>query len=474
MLDELKKETNYTRTENMAVTHKTTASSLLDFFALGGALRNRSESEIEQLFSNAFLEDDKLALKALFYFRDIREGQGERRTFRIIIKYLGNNYPERMIKLLPFIPEYGRWDDLLYLIDTKVEKDMIILIHEQLEEDMMAKIPSLLAKWLPSENTSSIKTKLLAKRIRKRLELTPKKYREYLSELRAKIKIIERMISNNKWKEITYDKIPSKAGLKYRKAFIRHDKERYEQYLDEVKKGKKKINVSTLYPYEIAEKILNRGEFDDSLNVMWDKLPNYVKEDENAIVVADVSGSMIGRPMAMSTSLALYFAEKNKGKFANHFITFSSHPELIEIKGKDIIEKIRNIERANWDMNTDIEAVFNLILNTAIKHKLPQKELPKKIYIISDMEFDECVNNGDLTIFQNAKQMFNDKNYELPELVFWNVDARNNQVPVTINDDMVQLVSGASPILFKQILSGRNAYDLMVEILNSERYKDIL
>lgn len=475
MLKELKKETNYTETENLAKTHKTTTSSLLDFFALGGALRKRKEDEIKLLFSNAFLENDTLALKALFYFRDIREGQGERRTFRVIINYLANEYPDRMIKLIKFIPHFGRWDDLFILFDTKVEKEMINFVHEQFDEDLkINSVPSLLGKWMPSINTSSYKTVAIAKKLAKALHFNHKEYRKHLADLRNRIKIVEKLISTNKWNKIEYDKLPSKAGLKYRKAFSKHDCERYGEYLEAVKKGKKKINVKTLYPYDIAEKILNDYEDDDALNVMWSNLPNYVKEDENALVVADVSGSMQGRPMAISVSLALYFAERNKGKFANHFITFSAKPDLVEIKGKNIIEKIRNISNAHWDMNTDIEAVFKLILDTAVKYKLPQKEMPEKIYIISDMEFDSCVENNDLTNFQNAKKMFEDKDYKLPQLVFWNVDARNNQFPITIADGNVQLVSGASPILFKQILSGISAYDLMIKILSSDRYKDIL
>jgi len=472
MLDELKKETNFTRTENDALTHKTTTNSNLDFFALGGALRKRTEEDIQLIFSNAFTTDDKLALKTLFYLRDILEGQGERRTFRVIIKYLGNEYSERIKKLIKYVPEFGRWDDLMYLLDTKVEKDVIVFIKEQYEKDLKEKVPSLLGKWLPSENASSYKTKVLAKKVRKALSITSKEYRKSLVILRDKIKIVEKLISEKKWGEIDYGHLPSKAGLKYRSAFSKHDAERYSEYLDDVKAGKKTINASALYPYEIVGKVLD-GQSDETLNILWSNLPNYVKEDENAIVVADVSGSMIGLPMNISVSLALYYAERNKGKFANHFITFSNNPVLVEIKGKDVCEKISNISRADWDMNTNIEAVFDLILHTAIKYKLPQKEIPKKIYIISDMEFDRCTEEPNATVFSELKRKFKEKDYKLPELVFWNVDARQNQFPVTSEDNNVQLVSGASPILFKQIVSGKSAYDLMVEILSSERYKDI-
>jgi len=473
-LADVKDDTNFTKTENNAVTHETTKSDLLDLFSMIGALRKRNSTDIENLFIKAFNENSKYALKTLFWARDIRGGIGERRTFRIIIQYLANNHSDRLRPLIKYIPEYGRWDDLYNLFDTKLEKDVILLLRQQYVSDIKSDKPSLLGKWLKSENASSIKSRVLARKLIKLFNTTPKRYRQNLERLRTKIDIIEKKLSTKQYNKIEYDKIPSNAGLKYKKAFYRNDETRYNNYLSQVKTGEKKINVSTLFPYDIAGKILSYNDNSDALDVMWNNLPNYVNEKENALVVADTSGSMNGLPMNVAVSLAIYFAERNtKGPFHNHFITFSHQPKLQEIKGRTLYEKMRTLSRAEWDCNTDIEAMFKLILKTAITHKLKQNEIPKRLYIISDMEFDACTRNTNLTNFENAKQMFNENGYKLPELVFWNVDSRQNQSPITINDKGVQLVSGCSPIIFKQIVSGVSAYDLMMKMLNNDRYNQI-
>lgn len=473
MLNKLKDETNNTTTENGGVAYDTTKSKVLDFFALGGALRTRNEQDIISIFDKAFCEDEKLALKTLFYMRDVVQGQGERRTFRVVLKYLANKHSDRVKDLIKHIPEYGRWDDLFVLIGTKLETEMFEVIKEQFKKDIDSDTPSLLGKWMKSENTSSKDSKKIAKLTAKALELSLKDYRKALVQLRSKIKIIETKMSSNEWKGIEYDKIPSKAGLIYRKAFFRQDKERYEKYLESVKKGEAKINAGTLYPYEIVEKIMNNGDESETLEALWNNLPNYVKEDENAIVVADTSGSMWGRPIAVSVSLAMYFAERNKGPFANHFITFSERPKLQEIVGSDIFQKVRNLKNAEWDMNTNIQATFDLILDTAIKYNMSQSDMPKKIYIVSDMEFDECADDASKSIFNLMKNKFAKNNYELPEIVFWNVNARNTHVPVTMNDRGVQLVSGCSPIIFKQLMENKSAYDMMIKIVTSDRYEVI-
>jgi hypothetical protein len=478
MLDHLKEKMNVAYTENGAKVYATTKSDLLDFFALGGALRNRSESDIVQLFSRAFAEDKLLALKSAFYFRDIRGGQGERRTFRAILKYLANNYPDIVRKNLHLIPEYGRWDDVYVLVGTPVEKDVANLIRNQFVSDMTSKYPSLMAKWLKSENASSAETKRLARWTRKVLGLSSRDYRKALTELRTKIKIVEQKMSANQWSEIEYDKLPSKAGMKYRQAFLRHDEERYRAFIEAVKSGKKKMNAKTLYPYEIVAKVPynpRQPVDDETLDAMWKSLPDYVGErNERSIVVADTSGSMWGTPMDVAVSLAIYFAERNKGEFANHFITFSARPQLQEIKGDTISEKVRNLRNAEWGMNTNIEAVFDLILDTAVEHGLSQDEMIDKIYIISDMQFDQCVNGGrNKRLFEEIRERYESHGYKLPQLVFWNVDARQNNFPMSMTETGVQLVSGFSPMLFEHLVSGISAYELMLKILNSERYSAI-
>jgi hypothetical protein len=472
MLDYLKKEFNKTQTTNGDKAFKSTNSKVLDFFSSAGAMRNSSEDEIIRNFVFAFNEDENLAMKCLFYFRDIKSGQGERRLFRTIINYLADNHPEKIKQLIKLIPEYGRWDDLLILFNTKVENEVINIIKYQLYNDLESDTPSLLSKWLPTSNTSCKITRRHAKYLIKKLDITEKHYRKTLSTLRNKIKLLERTMSSKEWKSIEYDKIPSKAGMIYRSAFHKHDEERYASFLESVKKGEKKINSSTLYPYEIYDKVRVSSKNDITLDEMWKALPNYVNKEENALVMADVSCSMMGRPMSVSVSLALYFAERNKGKFANHFMTFTTQPDLVEIQGKNVFEKMNFIEKSKWEGSTNISLAFDKILSIAKENNVPQKELPKRLYVISDMQFDGCISGSNTSAFERAKKSFNDSGYELPEVVFWNV-SDNRTKPVTTNDLGVQLASGCSPVLFKQIVSGLSAYDLMLKILNSDRYKNI-
>lgn len=468
--DSMKNETNKTWTENDALTFKSTQSKVLDLFSMGGALRTRDPVEIEKMLSQALGEDKLMAIKCLFYLRDIRGGQGERRTFREGLKILSTYYLEETKKLISLVPEYGRWDDLFYM--DKVEFDE--LIKEQIKKDLESDKPSLLGKWLPSENSSSVKTKGLAKKVRKYLGYSSKKYRSMLTTLRNKIKIVEGTMSKNRWTDIDYSSVPSKASLKYKKAFAKHDEAGYNKYLESVEKGESKINTKTLFPYELVREA--RKENNKTVDLLWKNLPDYTKGDEKAIVVADVSGSMNGLPMDVSVSLAMYFAERNKGVFNNKFITFSANPELQEISGEGLNQKIRNLENAHWDMNTNIQAVFDLILKTSIENSVSQEDLPSTIYIISDMEFDNASGSHyseDKTNFQAIKYKYANAGYKMPNLVFWNVDSRQSNVPVTQNEKGVILVSGCSPVVFKMVMQKTTPYEFMISVLNSERYKKI-
>lgn len=474
-------------TENGAVTNSSTKSRLLDFFYMGAALRSRGDGEIIRLFQNAIEEDLELAVRILFYIRDVREGQGERRTFRVCIKWLATHMPDIFpSNFSEIICEYGRFDDLYEFVDTELESKMFLFIKNKLRADWACKEPSLLAKWLKSENASSKQTRQLAIKTRKAIGLRPKSYRKVLSELRRRIGVVERKISNKQWKSIKYDKIPSKAGLIYKDAFIRHDEARYMEFIADVESKKKKVNVKTLYPYEIVRKCFETYGISEitarSLDAMWTSLPNYFKGDfDNSIVVADTSGSMEGLPIAVSVSLAIYAAERNAGAFHNKFITFSRRPCLQTIVGNNIVEKIKSLCSTDWEMNTDIEAVFDLILSTAIRCNSIQEDIPSTIYIVSDMEFDSAAKFNDMTyglneaLFETIAKKYEQARYKMPYLVFWNVDARNDQSPVTMHDSGVKLVSGCSPKIFEQTLKypTLDSHEFMMQILNSDRYSQI-
>lgn len=499
LLNAIESESNFTLTENLATARATTGSELLNFFSVAGALRTREESDIRRLFDSAFAEDPQYALKAAFYFRDIRGGQGERRTFRAILKYLAES-PETKSWLsanLHLIPEYGRWDDLFVLFDTPVEIHVLNLIQKQLQSDVAGKTSSLLAKWLPSENASSKESKHFAYRIMKHMLMTPRSYRKLLAAQRKRIDVLERKLSANKWSEIEYEKVPSQANLLYRSAFRAHDEERYLAFLESVKKGEKKIHSGVLFPYDIVRKCLGYEleDTEQTLDALWENLPDYFEgKTENSLVVCDVSGSMFmsnnSLPAAVAISLAVYAAERNKGIFHNKFITFSAAPELQTIKGTTIVKKVANLKTAHWDANTNVEAVFDLLLQTAIRHKLSNDDMVKKLYIISDMEFDQAAGdyysgsyswrpgmppNVPKTLFQTIGKKYEKAGYDMPELVFWNVDSRNDQFPMSMDERGFVNVSGCSPSIFTSLLKSKflNAYDLMIEVLDQKRYEPV-
>lgn len=466
-LSQLQQDANKGYTENGAVTNISSLNPCLDFFALGAAKRNNPEEAV-RLFTKAYGKDKQTALRILFYIRDVRGGQGERGIFRACFEELEAFDKPVAEKMYKFIPEYGRWDDLV--LGRAGFKEVSRIVKDQLEKDKNSDAPSLLAKWLPSENATSKRSKANANNWAIALGLSKKEYRKLLSSLRKKIRLLEQDMSEQRWNQIQYDKLPSQAFRKHTGAFMKHDKERYSDFVNKVNSGEKKINTSTLTTAEVIE---NVGKDDDSANALWKSLDNFVPEDLNGIVVADTSGSMWGQPLKICTSLALYFAERNKGYFANKFITFSETPRLVEVLGDTLIQKLRNIETAEWGMNTNLEKVFNLLLGSALASN-DCEHLPKVIYIISDMEFDACVENADETIFNNAREKWARCGLELPTVVFWNVCSRGNNLPATKFDKNVSLISGSNQAAFKLVFGGKTPEETMLEVINSDRYKQIV
>lgn len=483
LLEYLKQEANLTHTENGAVTYLSTQSACLDLFATIGALRGAEDAEIEARFVRAYTENPDLAMKLLFFARDIRGGIGERRVFRVIFSWLAKHQPQSVEKNLRRVAEFGRFDDLLCLLGTPCERAALGYIKEQLERDCAALETqgevSLLAKWLPSVNASNTDAVKKAKRIARALGMNDATYRKLLTALRKRIRILENYLREKDY-SFDYAKQPAKAMFQYRKAFLRNDGERYQAFLERVAQGKETLHTGTLTPYELIRPFFMgkvSGEERKAIDVSWKAQEDFTN-DKNALVVIDGSGSMYGwsqpTPATVALSLGIYFAEHNKGRFHNHFITFSERPQLVEIKGKDIYEKVKYCSGFSEVANTNIQRVFELLLDTAVKHHLPQEEMPSKLYIISDMEFDVCVCDGRLTNFMYAKKLFAQHGYMLPEVVFWNVASRNRQQPVTQNEQGVALVSGASPRIFSMLKAGiLSPYAFMLSVLGAERYAEI-
>ena len=474
---------NFTYTENGAGTYSSTMSGILDLFGLGAAYRTRTDAECIRLFDKAFAEDQLLALKCLFYIRDVRGGQGERRFFRVVLKDLASTHPEIVRKNLANIAEYGRYDDLYCLIGTPVERDAFELIKNQLRLDMTCKTPSLLAKWLKSENTSSKESQQLARKTRMYLGITSRDYRKMLSKLRSKINVLEKLMSSRQWDKIEYDKIPSRAGLIYKNAFARRDVERYKEFMES---KTTKVNAKTLYPYEVIHQLCINGriyglinELDRNIiNKYWDNLADYINGAElNALAMVDTSGSMYGTPIEVALSLGMICAERCSGPYHNHFLTFRAKPYMQEIVGRDFVDKVRNLHNANWDGNTNIEAAFDLMLDTAIRHNLAQSEIPAQLLIISDMEFDSCVRGDNYTkanetLMETMTRRWARAGYKMPNLVFWNVNARNDRIPMR-SQNGITFVSGFSPVLFEQIIKNKSSWDLVLDKLLSSRYEAI-
>lgn len=497
LLDSLIDESNKTVTENGAVTNKSSLNDLLDLFSMGGALRSRSENDIVDLFLKAFSQDKLLALRTLFYIRDCRGGQGERRTFKTILKYLGNHYPDIVKKNIQFIPFYGRWDDLFVLFNTKCEEAMLEFVKNQLMIDMKNFVDdkqiTVLAKWLPSVN-ASYTTSLLGKRFAKYLNLSEKDYRKLLSKLRAKIDVTEKKMCRNDWNKIIYSSVPSLAFNRYTGAFYKHDNDNFSKFIQEVQECKQKINTEVLYPVDVVKDFYDTfscelhsdpsQELIDVRNTQWNNLPNFIKSDKNILVVADTSGSMFNgrKSIAVAVSLALYCSERINGPFKNYWINFSTNPSLQKVKGNNLYEKLRNLDYKNWQGSTDIIAVFNLLLRQIkesernLGRKLSKDELPSHIMIISDMEFNPVdYYNGYSTNYEHINQIYHDSGYELPTLIWWNVDSRQNNLPVTSNDKGNLMISGYSPSILRILLESDHIDPvvLMLQTINSERYKVI-
>lgn len=486
---------NFTRTENNAVALNSTNSALLDLFATAGALDSKTESEVANMFMSAFAESPLFAVKTMFYTRNIRGGLGRRETFRRMLKALAISNPQIVIKNISLIPHFGRFDDLYTLINTSAEMEMWKFLKKTFENDLISmslnKSTTLAAKWMKSINTSSPKSCELGRMTAKKLGLSPKLYRTYLSELRTYIDLTEKKMSANEWKNITYSEIPSRAMKNYRKAFQKHDPDRFASFISDVEKGESKINASTLYPYDILmaghlktpnaytwNKPSSLGftiDEDPILEAQWKALPNYIEGEHNVLVMADTSGSMEmaenGLPMATSVGLAVYFAERNKGAFKNLFMTFSNMPEFIELKGNSLKEKLSHVK--SIVANTDLEAAFDLILNLAVNENIVQEEMPKSLIIITDMQFDEARSgNAYETFFEGMKKKFANAGYDMPTVVFWQVSSRSSAFQVSATEKNVLLVSGHSTSTFKSVLGniGSTPYEFMVNVLSGEMY----
>ena len=498
-LKETLDENSFSVTENGALGFSTTGRKLLDINFAVTSFRNKPDKAIEDAFAKAFYEDKLLALKWLFFARDREEGIGERRLFKVCLKWLAIEQPEIAKAVFELSPYYGRYDDMWCLLDTDLCEEVLVTVMKQLKEDIenckQEKSVSLLAKWLPSLNAASKETRRLAKIICTGIGLTERQYRKTLSTLRKYLDVIEVKMSAKEWSEIDYNKVPSRANLIYNGAFLRNDEERRRAYLAALERGDKnvKINGSVNFPHDIVHKYMSGGwsrsvkSLDVTLEQLWKALPDFVNGQGNTICVADGSGSMtttIGgtsiSALDVANALAIYFAEHSNGEFKDNYITFSNRPQLVDFSNaKTLREKISIALKHNEVADTNIEAVFDLLLKTAINKKLSQEEIPTNVLILSDMEFNSCArdNSGRYnmrnTLFREIEQKWNDAGYKMPRVVFWNLCSRTGTLPVNQHENFpVAMVSGFSASICKMVLSGElDPYKCLINQLNTERYQ---
>ena len=476
-----------TFTANGAVAYESSGKALLDFNFATTALRGESEKQIEDMFSRAFYEEPHVAVKYLFWLRDIRGGNGERRIFRVCMKWLTDVRPEIAKAVVNLVPEYGRWDDLWVLLDSGVKQDVLDLAGKQLDADYLAvkqgKPLSIASKWFPSSNASSKETRRLANIFINAWGITPKQYRKTLSYLRKQLNLVETKMSSGKWGEINYESVPSKANLIYKDAFMRHDEERRKKYLDSLVRGEAKINSGTNQPHEIVGKYVNTGwyrgvrDYDEALEQLWKALPDVTIG--NTVVVADSSGSMTisfggtVRPFDVAMALAVYMSEHNSEEWKDKIISFSDNPQLLSFENcKNLREKIKYFMSTSEIASTNIEATMMLILQTAISNNCSQEDMPKTVLILSDCQFNSAASFTRDTLFEDIARRFKANGFVMPKIVFWNLSGDvNNTIPMQQNENGLVLCSGFSVQLMNMVMSGKtDPYEALLDTINAPRY----
>lgn len=454
------------RTENDMKAFRSTEDAVTDLFFKVGASRGK---DIVPQFSAAYEQESDLALRVLLWARDARQGAGEREIFRQVLRYLERTHPNDVARLMHKIPELGRWDDLLIFTNPSLKHKAFRKI-----QDALLAGNGLCAKWMPRKGK-------VAAELRNQLGWTPKFYRKRLVELTD---VVEQKMCANKWNEIDFEKVPSVAAARYKRAFSRHDIDAFTEYVEKVKSGEAKVNAGAVYPYDVLKGVANyRWSMNynavelDHIRAQWEALPNYLG-DQKVLAMIDVSASMNARVsggnvtcMDVAVSLGLYVADKNTGPFKDAFLTFSGRPELQIARG-DILAKAVQVSKAHWDMNTNVIAAFEKILEVATRNRVPESDMPDTMLILSDMQFDRCARFDDSAL-QSIRRQYKQAGYSVPNIVFWNLNSYDN-VPAKFNSSGVALVSGFSPTIMKAVLSANleefTPRNIMLKTIMNDRY----
>lgn len=433
------------RTANGMKARKSTANACVDLFYNIGASRGKN---ITGDFTAAYVQNNDLALRIAQWARDVRGGAGERQLFRDILVHLETRDPDAALALLKKVPEVGRWDDIFVFSTPALKSAAYTMLGDALRASN-----GLAAKWTPRKGK-------VAAEIRAFFGMSPKQYRKSLVAL---TKVVETQMCANDWDNINFSHVPSVAARNYKKAFNRHTPA-FAEHVAKLVKGDKtvKVNADAIYPHDVLKGIAHAYKaFDmtekNHIKAQWDALPNYVG-DASILPIVDVSGSMtcavggVGatRCIDVAVGLGLYLADKNKGVFKDTFLTFSDKPELVTLKG-DILQKLDQMVKSDWQMSTNLHAAMDKILSVAVKGNVPASDMPKMLLILSDMQFNQCARFDD-SAMEMIERKFADAGYTVPQVVFWNLNSSGN-VPVKADKSGAALVSGFSPSIMKALLS---------------------
>ena len=426
----------YTTTTNGAITNSTSSKECLDLFQRIGNMRYADRLHILEEFETAYIENKELATQVLFWARAARIGSGERKTFHTILSELGKTSPDFISDNATTIAELGYWKDLVPYLHIK----NVVAVFAQAIRDK----DRLACKWAPRKCAV----------LRDELKMTNKEYRKWLSE---HSETVEQKMSEKSWSDIEYSSVPGSAMRRYGGAFDKQDTQRFEDWKND---KTSKASVSATYPHEVLQ------TNDEALaEKLWNNLPDLLSDsDENILPMIDVSGSMFGQPLAVAISLGMYLSERTKGEFKDMFLTFSEDPQLVRLAGDSVKERLDNIVEANWGMSTDFEQAYRHILRVAKKHNVVPDSMPTMLLVLSDMQFNDSQRG--MTHFNHMKERYEQAGYELPKIVFWNLDAHMG-TPAECDDDSVAMVSGFSPSIMKAILNAEEftPMDVMIEAL---------
>ena len=475
-------------TANGASTNLSSSNACVDLFFQIGSMRSASTEDLCVAWTKAFIQDADIALKTLFWARDIRAGAGERRSFRIIMRHIAERQPELLTeRLIALIPQFGRWDDLLVFFNTDCESFALKAIGNALKSE-----DSLCAKWMPREKSSKY---LIARKIREYMEYSPKQYRKMLSSLSS---VVETKMCADQWDEIEFSHVPSQAMRIYKRAFENHAPQAWSEYTNALSTGASKVNAGAIHPHEILAKYITTSSYNQYsasygstvceiskvTEAQWAALPNWLEGNTSRILpIVDTSSSMghaysdssKTRPIDVSVSLGMYIAERNSGPFKDYFVTFSENPMMHHIKGKDLSSRLASVCSSEWGMNTNIEGTFNAILHHATSSGATVEDMPTTILILSDMEFDTCASINE-TAMQSIRRQYNEAGFELPNIVFWNLNARMGNVPVRFDEQGTAMVSGFSPAIMKSLLTDTENFTpeaIMRATVCSELYSEV-